>query len=149
PVSCQLAGSTTRGASVKNWLPLAAWRIAFHAAAPRPAASPAVAITSGRRGRPARAMSPAAATADSTAPYVMVDQDSISASLLPRLSPLLYDVTMVSLALGGWAEGRDPADPDRARTVLFVCEHGASRSRLAAVWFTLVAPPGWRATSAS
>ena len=43
---------------------------------------------------------------------------------------------------------RDAADPDHARTVLFVCAHGASRSRLAAAWFTLVAPPGWRATSA-
>jgi hypothetical protein len=37
---------------------------------------------------------------------------------------------------------------DDVRTVLFVCEHGASRSRIAAAWFTLAAPPGWRAASA-
>lgn len=35
-----------------------------------------------------------------------------------------------------------------ARTVLFVCEHGALRSRLAAAWFSARAPSGWRATSA-
>jgi hypothetical protein len=34
------------------------------------------------------------------------------------------------------------------RTVQFVCQHGASRSRIAAAWFTLAAPPGWRAASA-
>ncbi len=33
-------------------------------------------------------------------------------------------------------------------TVLFVCPHGAGMSRIAAVWFNLVAPPGWHATSA-
>jgi protein-tyrosine-phosphatase len=43
---------------------------------------------------------------------------------------------------------RDAPDPEQVRTVLFVCQHGASRSRLAAAWFTLVAPPGWRAASA-
>jgi hypothetical protein len=32
--------------------------------------------------------------------------------------------------------------------VLFVCPHGAAKSRLAAAFFTRVAPPGWTATSA-
>ncbi len=40
-------------------------------------------------------------------------------------------------------------EADAVRTVLFVCEHGASRSRMAAAWFTLAAPPGWRAASAA
>jgi len=77
----------------------------------------------------------------------MVDQDSISASLLLRLHAV-YDVTMVSASLDGRAVERDAIDPDHVGTVLFVCEHGASRSRLAAAWFSLVAPLGWRATSA-
>jgi len=34
------------------------------------------------------------------------------------------------------------------RTVLFVCAHGAYRSRLAAAFFNASAPDGWRATSA-
>jgi arsenate reductase (thioredoxin) len=34
------------------------------------------------------------------------------------------------------------------RVVLFVCLHGAYRSRLAAAFFNAVAGPGWRATSA-
>ncbi|NUT37114.1 MAG: hypothetical protein HOV79_28995 [Hamadaea sp.] len=34
------------------------------------------------------------------------------------------------------------------RTVVFVCEHGALRSRLAAAFFNAVAPVGWRATAA-
>lgn len=33
-------------------------------------------------------------------------------------------------------------------TVLFVCEHGALRSRLAAAWFAALAPSGWRAATA-
>jgi hypothetical protein len=33
-------------------------------------------------------------------------------------------------------------------TVLFVCPHGAGKSRLAAAFFDRVAPPGWRATTA-
>lgn len=33
-------------------------------------------------------------------------------------------------------------------TVLFVCEHGALRSRIAAAYFNAAPPPGWRATSA-
>lgn len=33
-------------------------------------------------------------------------------------------------------------------TVLFVCAHGAYRSRLAAAFFNAAAPTGWRATSA-
>jgi len=34
------------------------------------------------------------------------------------------------------------------RTVVFVCPHGAGKSRIAAAWFNGAAPPGWRATSA-
>jgi len=34
------------------------------------------------------------------------------------------------------------------RTVLFVCEHGAGRSRIAAAWFNHAAPAGWSATTA-
>ena len=34
------------------------------------------------------------------------------------------------------------------RTVLFVCEHGAFRSRIAAAYFNAAAPKGWRAVSA-
>jgi protein-tyrosine-phosphatase len=37
---------------------------------------------------------------------------------------------------------------DRPRTVLFVCAHGAYRSRLAAAFFNAAAPMGWRAASA-
>jgi hypothetical protein len=33
-------------------------------------------------------------------------------------------------------------------TVMFVCPHGAGKSRLAAAWFDGSAPPGWHATSA-
>jgi hypothetical protein len=33
-------------------------------------------------------------------------------------------------------------------TVLFVCPHGAGKSRIAAAWFDAYAPPGWRATTA-
>ena len=35
------------------------------------------------------------------------------------------------------------------RTVLFVCAHGAARSRLAAAWFNANLPPGWHATTAA
>jgi hypothetical protein len=34
------------------------------------------------------------------------------------------------------------------KTVLFVCEHGALRSRIAAAYFNAAPPPGWRARSA-
>lgn len=34
------------------------------------------------------------------------------------------------------------------RTVLFVCQHGAGKSRIAAAWFNGSAPPGWLATTA-
>jgi|SRR6266498_1206920 len=34
------------------------------------------------------------------------------------------------------------------RTVVFVCRHGAGKSRIAAAWFNRIAPPGWWATSA-
>jgi protein-tyrosine-phosphatase len=33
-------------------------------------------------------------------------------------------------------------------TVVFVCQHGAGKSRLAAAWFNADPPPGWQATSA-
>jgi protein-tyrosine-phosphatase len=33
-------------------------------------------------------------------------------------------------------------------TVLFVCPHGAGKSRMAAAWFNGTAPAGWTATSA-
>ncbi len=46
----------------------------------------------------------------------------------------------------------DPVDVDVGRTVgrtvVFVCPHGAGKSRIAAAWFNGAAPPGWRATSA-
>ena len=35
-----------------------------------------------------------------------------------------------------------------SQVVLFVCPHGAAKSRLAAAFFACVAPPGWAATSA-
>jgi protein-tyrosine-phosphatase len=34
------------------------------------------------------------------------------------------------------------------QVVLFICPHGAGKSRMAAAFFDLAAPPGWRATSA-
>ena len=40
------------------------------------------------------------------------------------------------------------ATPEPSRTVLFVCAHGAYRSRLAAAFFNAAAPTGWRAASA-
>jgi protein-tyrosine-phosphatase len=35
------------------------------------------------------------------------------------------------------------------RTVVFVCAHGAGRSRIAAAWFNTDPPPGWHATTAA
>jgi protein-tyrosine-phosphatase len=35
-----------------------------------------------------------------------------------------------------------------SQVVLFVCPHGAGKSRMAAAFFDLAAPPGWQATSA-
>ena len=35
----------------------------------------------------------------------------------------------------------------RDRTVVFVCAHGAARSRLAAAWFNADPPAGWQATT--
>jgi protein-tyrosine-phosphatase len=35
------------------------------------------------------------------------------------------------------------------RTVVFVCAHGAARSRLAAAWFNADPAPGWHATTAA
>jgi hypothetical protein len=35
-----------------------------------------------------------------------------------------------------------------AKTILFVCEHGALRSRIAAAYFNAAPPHGWRARSA-
>ena len=37
---------------------------------------------------------------------------------------------------------------DEKQTVLFVCPHGAGKSRMAAAFFNHVAPRGWQATSA-
>jgi len=37
---------------------------------------------------------------------------------------------------------------DTTYRVLFVCPHGAAKSRMAAAFFNRVAPPGWEATSA-
>jgi hypothetical protein len=37
---------------------------------------------------------------------------------------------------------------DKARILAFVCPHGALKSRLAAAYFNLDAPDGWRAISA-
>ena len=34
------------------------------------------------------------------------------------------------------------------RTLLFVCPHGAAKSRMAAAFFNRAAPPGWQATTA-
>src|SRR5688572_13926454 len=34
------------------------------------------------------------------------------------------------------------------RTVVFVCLHGAAKSRMAAAFFNRIAPPGWTAISA-
>ena len=34
------------------------------------------------------------------------------------------------------------------RTILFVCPHGAGKSRMAAAIFNRLAPAGWQATSA-
>jgi protein-tyrosine-phosphatase len=34
------------------------------------------------------------------------------------------------------------------RVVVFVCPHGAAKSRIAAAWFTVLSVPGWSATSA-
>ncbi|MFL6110909.1 MAG: hypothetical protein ACJ786_06105 [Catenulispora sp.] len=39
------------------------------------------------------------------------------------------------------------AEP-RPKTVLFVCPHGAGKSRIAAALFNAEAPPGWSATTA-
>lgn len=35
-----------------------------------------------------------------------------------------------------------------SQVVLFVCPHGAAKSRMAAAFFARIAPPGWAATSA-
>src|SRR5689334_1184739 len=35
-----------------------------------------------------------------------------------------------------------------SRTILFVCPHGAGKSRMASAFFNQLAPAGWRATSA-
>jgi len=37
---------------------------------------------------------------------------------------------------------------DEKQTVLFVCPHGAAKSRMAAAFFNRVAPETWQATSA-
>jgi len=45
---------------------------------------------------------------------------------------------------------QNPTEPHDGvvRTVLFVCAHGAYRSRIAAAFFNAAAPPGWSAASA-
>src|SRR5215211_927302 len=35
-----------------------------------------------------------------------------------------------------------------SHVVLFICPHGAGKSRMAAAFFERMAPPGWQATSA-
>ncbi len=47
--------------------------------------------------------------------------------------------------MDGGDGGADSANP---RTVLFVCPHGAGKSRIAAAWFNGAASAGWWATSA-
>lgn len=37
---------------------------------------------------------------------------------------------------------------EREKTVLFVCPHGAGKSRMAAAWFNGAAIPHWKATTA-
>jgi hypothetical protein len=56
----------------------------------------------------------------------------------------------VERSWGGEAVHGDPVDGEVEvrRTVVFVCPHGAGKSRIAAAWFNGAAPPGWRATSA-
>jgi arsenate reductase (thioredoxin) len=39
-------------------------------------------------------------------------------------------------------------EPDAKKKVVFVCQHGALRSRIAAAYFNAMAPPGWCAVSA-
>jgi hypothetical protein len=41
-----------------------------------------------------------------------------------------------------------PDETGGRHTVLFVCAHGAGKSRMAAAWFEAAAPEGWRATTA-
>ena len=43
---------------------------------------------------------------------------------------------------------RDGTGMTESRTVLFVCPHGAGKSRMAAAWFNVYAADGWRATTA-
>src|SRR5215218_9195379 len=82
PLSCQLAGSRPRGASVKNWLAWVARRIAFHASGPAAVASTPVRMTAGWRGRARAARAAPATTADRAAPYRMEAQLSIADRLL-------------------------------------------------------------------
>src|SRR5829696_9537010 len=82
PVSCQLAGSSRRGASVKNWLAWVARRIAFQASGPAAVASAAVRMTAGWRGRARAVRAAPATTADRAAPYRMEAQLSMVGRLL-------------------------------------------------------------------
>src|SRR5215211_8747030 len=82
PVSCQLAGSSRRGASVKNWLAWVARRIAFQASGPTAVASAAVRMTAGWRGRARAVRAAPATTADRAAPYKMEAQLSMVSRLL-------------------------------------------------------------------
>jgi hypothetical protein len=82
PVSCQLAGSSRRGASVKNWLAWVARRMAFQASGPAAAAKTPVKITAGWRGRATMVRRAPAATADRPAPYRIEPPLSIASRLL-------------------------------------------------------------------
>src|SRR6266508_3007264 len=99
PVSCQLAGSRGRWASVKNWLAWVACRIAFQASGPAAVASAPVRITAGWRGRARAARTTPATTADRAAPYRIEAQLSIAGRLLTdsgrRLQPRLHYMLII------------------------------------------------------
>jgi protein-tyrosine-phosphatase len=48
-----------------------------------------------------------------------------------------------------WIACEGTGGTEQTRTVLFVCAHGAGRSRLAAALFNADPPPGWWATTAA
>jgi len=76
-VSCQLAGSKISGASVKNSLPWAMCRIAFHVSAPVAAATPPPTAAGTRCDRHVKNSAAAAAIPDRAAPDTICDQLSI------------------------------------------------------------------------
>src|SRR6266545_3611704 len=108
PVSCQLAGSRRRGASVKNWLAWVARRIAFQPSGPVAVASTPARMTVSSRGRARAARATPATTADRAAPYRMEAQLSIASRLL--VDALRTTATMVTLyfcCIRGTREGGD------------------------------------------